>query len=618
MIGQQIGNYRLVKLLGAGGMGMVYEAVHDGIGGRAAIKVLRPEVAVHKDATQRFFSEARAANLISHPGIVHIFDCGYTASGVAYLAMEFLDGETLRQRLDRLRTLTVSETIRMARQVAGTLHAAHQRSVVHRDLKPDNLMLIQDQELPGGERVKLLDFGVAKIAEGMAEQTKTGSVMGTPAYMAPEQCRDAKLATDRSDVYSLGIILYQCLAGRPPFIGEYVGDVLAMQMMQEPPQLTDFNPRVQRPMVEFVHRLLEKRPTMRPSMEEVIRELQRLLDLLTKSQTQVSGPIPLRHSRPSTQPLSSDEIRQLASTEPRPALAPQPNQHPARAEEIASRQTEPLSVLHLLRPDASNDPKQVRAESHVPPVPDAKQDDPRGQKGSVQSATEKAPNDVSLSETSAVPAPNLSPQVQHSVTLATGQSGRRSSSRYWIPGVSALMLVLSLSIYATHRTDPSLVSPHQIQRVDAGSVVVVAPIDANLPIDLAAPLPDLLKPSRSRARPIFRDDELVMATKAYTARSWAEAASHALGCEDRGEAKYKCPWILGMATCQMMRTNDDPKKRPYLDSDLTYALALLREQNELQLAKEIEQSCAALGVSISSQKQPSSPADPSQIKNPFL
>ena len=208
--------------------------------------------------------------------------------------------------------------------------------------------------------------------------------------------------------------------------------------------------------------------------------------------------------------------------------------------------------------------------------------------------------------------------MQHSVTLATGQSGRRSSSRYWIPGVSALMLVLSLSIYATHRTDPSLVSPHQIQRVDAGSVVVVAPIDANLPIDLAAPLPDLLKPSRSRARPIFRDDELVMATKAYTARSWAEAASHALGCEDRGEAKYKCPWILGMATCQMMRTNDDPKKRPYLDSDLTYALALLREQNELQLAKEIEQSCAALGVSISSQKQPSSPADPSQIKNPFL
>ena len=137
MIGQQIGNYRLVKLLGSGGMGMVYEAVHDGIGGRAAIKVLRPEIALHKEATQRFFSEARAANLISHPGIVHIFDCGYAASGTAYLAMEFLEGESLRQRLERLRTLTVSEAIRIARQVASALHAAHQSGVIHRDLLRD-------------------------------------------------------------------------------------------------------------------------------------------------------------------------------------------------------------------------------------------------------------------------------------------------------------------------------------------------------------------------------------------------------------------------------------------------------------------------------------------------
>ena len=109
-----------------------------------------------------------------------------------------------------------------------------------------------------------------------------------------------------------------------------------------------------------------------------------------------------------------------------------------------------------------------------------------------------------------------------------------------------------------------------------------------------------------------------MATKAYTARSWAEAAKHASQCEDRGEAKYKCPWILGMATCQMIRMNVDPKKRQYLDRDLTFALMLLREQNEPRLAKEIEQSCTALGVSIGSQKQPSSPVDPSQIRNPFL
>ena len=619
MIGEQIGNYRLVKLLGAGGMGMVYEAVHDGIGGRAAIKVLRPEVAVHKDATQRFFSEARAANLISHPGIVHIFDCGYTASGVAYLAMEFLDGETLRQRLDRLRTLTVSETIRMARQVAGTLHAAHQRSVVHRDLKPDNLMLIQDQELPGGERVKLLDFGVAKIAEGMAEQTKTGSVMGTPAYMAPEQCRDAKLATDRSDVYSLGIILYQCLAGRPPFIGEYVGDVLAMQMMQEPPQLTDFNPRVQWPMVEFVHRLLEKRPTMRPSMEEVIRELQRLLDLLTKSQTQVSGPIPLRHSRPPTQPLSSDEIRQLASTEPRPALAPQPNQQPASAEEIASRQTEPLSVLHLPRSNASNDPKQVRAESHLPSVQTPKQDIPHASKGRTRPSTEQIPRSGSLLEAPVVPEPDVSPPAQHSVTLATGQRGRRGSQQYWIPGMLALTLAVSLSLYATIRRDPVRNSQQQLQPMDA-SAGTTAPMDASQPVDMAAPMPDLLIPPSPRPgpRPVARDEELLIAHKALAENSWAEAARHASQCEDRGEAKYKCPWILGMATCRLIKMNNDPQRRLYFDRDLSAALKSLREQNQSQLAKEIERSCASLGVPIVTTKDAPSQSAPLKLKNPFF
>lgn len=179
MLGQKIGNYRLIRLLGTGGMGMVYESVHEGIGGRAAIKVLRPEIASNEDTTQRFFSEARAANLIAHPGIVHIFDCGYTSSGIAYLTMEFLEGETLRQRLDRQRVLNVSDALRLLRQVALALQSAHARSVIHRDLKPDNLMLIRDAELVGGERVKILDFGIAKISEGLAEQTRTGMLMGT-------------------------------------------------------------------------------------------------------------------------------------------------------------------------------------------------------------------------------------------------------------------------------------------------------------------------------------------------------------------------------------------------------------------------------------------------------
>ncbi|HNF98855.1 MAG TPA: protein kinase, partial [Pseudomonadota bacterium] len=129
MVGQQIGNYRLVKLLGAGGMGMVYEAVHDGIGGRAAIKVLRPEIASNKDATQRFFSEARAANLIAHPGIVHIFDCGYTSSGTAYLTMEFLEGETLTEAITA-GPIPPLRVCRIGAQIARGLQAVHDKGIV--------------------------------------------------------------------------------------------------------------------------------------------------------------------------------------------------------------------------------------------------------------------------------------------------------------------------------------------------------------------------------------------------------------------------------------------------------------------------------------------------------
>lgn len=620
MIGQQIGNYRLVKLLGSGGMGMVYEAVHDGIGGRAAIKVLRPEIALHKEATQRFFSEARAANLISHPGIVHIFDCGYAASGTAYLAMEFLEGESLRQRLERLRTLTVSEAIRIARQVASALHAAHQCGVIHRDLKPDNLMLVQDPELPGGERVKLLDFGVAKIAEGIGAQTKTGTVMGTPAYMSPEQCRDAKLATDRSDVYSLGILLYQTLAGRPPFVGEFIGDVLAMQMMQEPPPLSQFCPRLQRSVVEFVHRLLEKQPAMRPGMAEVMKELQRLLDLVTKSQTQVSAQASVSGPRPSTQPLSSDEIRQLAPTGRRPAVSQPVDEESPTTPAIADRQTEPLSIVHLRNPnpDGGTESDDAPVPPPAPPLPN-KTDQP-DQQESVAAPAKSSLNVNRPRSASAEQLPNLNAPAQHSVTLATGQRGRLGSPRYWILGVLALTVVVGLSIFATRRTD-SDPNSQQLQSVDASAATPPAPMDASLPVDMAAPMPDLLSsppPARSGPRFVVSDEELLAAQKALTKDSWAEAARHASQCEDRGEAKSKCPWILGMATCQMMRTNVDPRRRQYLDHDLSSALKSLREQNQPQLAKEIERSCASLGVPIVTTKDAPSQSAPLKLRNPFL
>ncbi len=278
-IGQVIGNHRLVRVLGRGGMGMVFEAVHEGVLGRAAIKILRPDVTSRTDVTTRFFNEARAANAVQHPGIVRIFDCGFTESGVAYLSMEFLEGESLRSRLNKLRQLPTKTALRVARQIASALAAAHRVHIIHRDLKPDKIMLVPDQDFPGGERVKILDFGIAKMAEGLSAQplrTKSDVLMGTPTYMAPEQCRGAKLATDRSDVYSLGVILYQMLAGYPPFLGASMGDLIAMHLMDEPPRLTDVLPEISPKIAKLADAMLAKKPDARPSMEKAQKTLLRL------------------------------------------------------------------------------------------------------------------------------------------------------------------------------------------------------------------------------------------------------------------------------------------------------------------------------------------------------
>ena len=142
-IGQLVGNYRLVRLLGEGGMGMVFEAVHDGVGGKAAVKILRPEISMHANLATRFFNEARAANAIQHPSIVRVFDCGYTQSRAAYLTMEYLAGQSLRSRLDRAQKLSLSDTARVSRQVASALSASHRTGIVHRDMKPDKITPVE-------------------------------------------------------------------------------------------------------------------------------------------------------------------------------------------------------------------------------------------------------------------------------------------------------------------------------------------------------------------------------------------------------------------------------------------------------------------------------------------
>jgi len=256
-------------------MGVVYRAQHVLLGRPAAIKVLQPELSRSQEIVGRFFTEARAATAIRHPGIVEVYDFGFSSDGSAYIVMELLEGETLGQRLSRAGALPPSNAVQMVRQIAGVLIAAHAQGIVHRDLKPDNVFLVVDPEVPGGERIKLLDFGIAKlIAEPAPEHlTRTGTLLGTPTYMAPEQCRG--VAVDhRADLYSLGCILFECVCGRPPFRGEGVGDVLSAHIHVAPVPPRAIVPGLSAALERLILHLLAKSPEARPaSAEQVVRAL---------------------------------------------------------------------------------------------------------------------------------------------------------------------------------------------------------------------------------------------------------------------------------------------------------------------------------------------------------
>ncbi|MEZ4401043.1 MAG: serine/threonine-protein kinase [Kofleriaceae bacterium] len=273
-IGATVGGYLLTGALGRGGMGMVYRARHNLLGRDAAVKVLRPELSRDQVVVGRFFNEARAASAIRHPGIVEIYDFGFDEAGLAYIVMELLDGEALATRIAAGRR-PLAAWWPIVRSIAVALGAAHARGIVHRDLKPDNVFLVADGEVAGGERAKLLDFGVAKLApERGAAVTQTGALIGTPTYMAPEQCRG--VAVDhRADLYALGCIVFELCAGAPPFVGEGFGDLLAAHIHQAPPDLATRG--VPAPVAALVARLLAKDPAARPaSADEVVHAIDAL------------------------------------------------------------------------------------------------------------------------------------------------------------------------------------------------------------------------------------------------------------------------------------------------------------------------------------------------------
>jgi eukaryotic-like serine/threonine-protein kinase len=276
--GSHIGPYTIRRRLGAGGMGEVYLGEHRYLERRAAIKVLLPELSMNAEVVSRFFTEARAASRIEHPGIVQIVDCDRHQGGEAYIVMELLEGESLGDHLARLDRLDSRSAIGIAGGIASPLQAAHSKGIVHRDLKPDNVFLARPQIEGNLTVVKILDFGIAKLATDGAiatRKTRTGSLLGTPLYMSPEQCRGSGLVDHRADIYSLGCILFEMLCGRPPFVRDGAGELFAAHLSEPVPDMTAFV-AVPPGLEALTMRMLEKDPGRRPqSMDAVVRELER-------------------------------------------------------------------------------------------------------------------------------------------------------------------------------------------------------------------------------------------------------------------------------------------------------------------------------------------------------
>lgn len=256
------GRFRIEREIGTGGMGAVYLATHLGLDRPVAVKIIRREFAGDADVAERFLREARTMAKLRHQHAAMIFDAGNLPDGRHFIVMEFVEGDTLSQVLAREGRFTPSRAVGIATQICEVLEEAHRLGIVHRDLKPSNILL-------GPRGVCVLDFGVAKVLASSAESTATcastgsGQLIGTPRYMSPEQCLGQRVGA-RSDLYSLGVLLYEMLAGRPPFVDPLQSALLIKQATAPAPPLPKLRPDIGRPLALAVHTLLAKRPDDRP------------------------------------------------------------------------------------------------------------------------------------------------------------------------------------------------------------------------------------------------------------------------------------------------------------------------------------------------------------------
>ena len=277
--GEMVGEYRVDQQIGEGGMGKVYSATHPVIAKRAAIKILHPELSMNREAVERFVQEARSVNQIGHPNIVDIFSFGTLPDGRCYFVMEWLRGESLRDRMRKVR-VPLHEALAFIETIAVALEGAHEKGIVHRDLKPDNIYLCDVKG--AAPQVKLLDFGIAKLLaeDGRMERTRTGNLMGTPAYMSPEQARGHQV-DHRTDIYALGCVAYEMFTGWLPFPADNAADMIAKHLFEHPPSALQRNPHIPPELDALVQHMLAKDPNARPNLAQIREHARRALHFVT-------------------------------------------------------------------------------------------------------------------------------------------------------------------------------------------------------------------------------------------------------------------------------------------------------------------------------------------------